>query len=157
MRRTLIGLAVAFGVSGAATTAQAQATGNSFSDPFFFYYGVFLPRQQLLSNQRGPELQINAQAANRADTALAERAGLFEPIPSFGQEADPLRPFGERRTSRPSPTGISSTNLRGTGPPGYYNRVGNYHPTLRTGRGTFQGLPASRGRGGAPGVPGGFR
>src|SRR5437764_206285 len=66
MRRILLGLAVVLGLGAFPSSGWAQANnGGLFSDPFFFYYGFYLPRQQALSNQRGPELVINSNAAVR--------------------------------------------------------------------------------------------
>ena len=156
MRRNLLVLAAVLAVVGCASTCSAQAIPTNsagFSDPFFLYYGFFLPRQQYLANQPGPEAFINQQQAQRVDNALAERAGLYGPLPSLGEEdLDPSRPFGARRPLAPMarPSGMFSStnqNLRGTGPPRYFNRHGSYYPTLtRSGRESNKGVNLRFGR-----------
>jgi hypothetical protein len=164
MRRAILGLAAVLGVLSFASSCPAQfaQTAAGFSDPFFLYYGFYLPRQAALAAQPGPEIFINQNAAARREAALVDRAGLYGPIPTLGEEElDPSRAFGQRpRVSaavRPSPTGISSQNLRGAGPPRYFNRHGTYYPTLtRSGRGSNQppALRFSRGGSGiGVGVP----
>jgi hypothetical protein len=152
MRHTLLGLAAVVGLSAFAPAAQAQVatTSSGFSDPFFLYYGFFLPRQQALSQQRGPELQINAQAEARRDATIVDREGLYGPIPELGaDDLDPLRPFGSRTgrgaAARIPITGVSNTNLQGNGHPGYFNRHGSYYPSLRVGRSSA--APVATGRG----------
>ena len=56
MRRILLGLAALAGL--AMCPARGQAQVSNFSDPFFLYYGWYLPRQQALANQPGPEVGI---------------------------------------------------------------------------------------------------
>ncbi|MBX6316008.1 MAG: hypothetical protein IRY99_24310, partial [Isosphaeraceae bacterium] len=134
-----------------------------FSDPFFLYYGWYLPRQQLLANQPGPELMLNQVSAGRQINALTERAGLYDPIGNIGQEElDPMRPFGSRsgvsRHYRPSPTGLLSTNTNGAGPATYYNRTAgangrNYFPSMRLGRGPNRNIVSTRSGGGRFGIP----
>jgi len=156
MRPTLTGLAVLLGLGLFATAASAQDGG--FSDPFYLYYSFYLPRQAALAAQPGPEDEIRYNNAQRQIEVRSERAGLYEPIPAIGlDELDPMRPFGMRsgstRMVHTSPMGMVSTNLTGRGPSGYYNHVGSYYPTLRSGSGTGRG--ARRGGGGAASFGGG--
>lgn len=167
MRRTAIGAAVILGAICLGDSAHGQTSvnnGGGFSDPFFLYYSWFLPRQQYLTTQAGPELSINARAAARQESVIVDRQALYERVPSLGMDdlgADPLQPFtrqgGTSRLARTSPTGIVSQNLGGTGPPGYYNRgVAGYFPTIRSGRSVNRSLPSIRGggrRGGSGLVP----
>lgn len=146
MRPSRIGIAVALGVGMFATSAKAQDAG--FSDPFFLYYGFFLPRQAALAAQRQPEDSIRAYSAQRQYAAQTDRARLYDPISSIGAgELDPLRPFGTRsgssRLTRTVPTGLPYANVGGRGVQGRHNNVGSYYPTLRTGG---PGGAARRGR-----------
>jgi len=164
MRRTLIGLAVVIGLSATAKSSRAQDGG--FSDPFFLYYGFYLPRQAALAAQPQPDDQIRAQSAQRQYEVRSERQGLYDPGGGLGlDDLDPLRPFGQRsgssRLARTTPTGIVSQNLTGRGPAGYYMRHNSYYPTMRVGRGRNAGtsgvalgggMSAPRGMGGMGGM-----
>lgn len=141
MRLRLVGLGVAFGFSlFATTTARAQDTG--FSDPFFLYYSYFLPRQNALASQAQPEDFYRNQSLQRQSAAQSDRAGLFEPISSLGQDdLDPNRPFGRQsgssRTVRTVSAGIRTTvSLRGhSAPTDTFQRTGAFFPGIRSGRG----------------------
>jgi len=162
MRRSWIALAVMLGAGGFATSARAHDAG--FSDPFFLYYGFFLPRQAALAAQPQPEDNIRALASQRQFAAQSERAGLYDPIGGLGlDELNPLNPFGQRSGSsrgvpRHPANGISNSNLRGRGVGQYHNRTMSYYPGLRAGVGgggarrSFTG-GGSAGRSGASGSP----
>lgn len=156
MRRISLGVMVILGSSVLASSAQAQ-TSAGFSDPFFLYYGWFLPRQQYLANQPGPELLINQKAAARSEAAFVDREALSGVTPGLeGYDLDPLHPFGTRsgisRIPRHPPTGISNMNLRGQGPPRHFTRVESYYPGLRTGQGPNVNVPHLRSRGSGMGA-----
>lgn len=142
MRTRLLGLAAALILGSLGSTARAQDGG--FSDPFFLYYGWYLPRQNALATQPQPEDFYRAQGTQRAYQAqvAADRAGLYDPASTIGlDELDPLRPFGTRtgstRMVRTVATGLPTTVARAghSAPVGHYSRVGSYYPTLRSGRG----------------------
>ncbi len=123
MRHILTGLGVVIGLGIFATPSQAQSTG--FSDPFFLYYGFYLPYQASRAAQPQPEDAIRDRAAGMQIQAQADRSALYDP--QFGipdSDLDPTRPFGDKRgrsrTPRTHPVGIVSGNLSGTGPAGYY-------------------------------------
>lgn len=146
MRRILLGVAAIAGFSLLAPSAQGQTAG--FSDPFFLYYGWYVPYQANQASLPRAEDTVRAFSAQRQMTAVTERSQLFDPIGSL-DEYDPLRTFGPEggRTPLPAttPTGIVHTHVNGAGPAGYYNRVNTYYPTLRLGRGANQSLsPISR-------------
>jgi len=149
MRTSLIGLAVVLGLGMSASTCRAQDAG--FSDPFFLYYGFFLPRQAALAAQPQPEDNIRNQAVQRQYRAQTDRTGLYDPVGGLGlDELDPLRPFGQRtgssRLARTSPTGMTVTHVNGRGPSGYYNNHGSYYPTIRSGQGRRGGGGSSAAR-----------
>lgn len=167
MRRLFLGLAIAWGISAFTLSSQAQTVLNPF-DPFFFYYGVYLPRQAALAAQPRVNDTINAAAAQRQVYAQTERSGLYDPIQPFGlEELDPSQPFtpqgrgGARRLSSGmrSATGVTNVNINGVGPPTYYGRAGAYFPGLREGHGPnsnlYSGSPIGRSRG-RSGMGGGF-
>jgi len=148
----LLGSAVLLGLSLTASTGRAQDFGSG--DPFFLYYGFFLPRQAALAAQPGPEVGLQQNQMNRAAMALTDRAGLYDPIRDIGaDELNSGTPFagrsGRNRLATTAPTGLMTTHIRGTGPAGYYNRTGRYYPTMRTGR----GRGAMAGGGGGGGAP----
>jgi hypothetical protein len=159
MRRVVLGLAVLAGLTAGTSTARAQNT--NFSDPFFLYYGFYLPRQQALINQPGPETTIQAAQMNRQQMTVYDRAGMYSPQPGIGAaELNSDAPFAGRTMSRSprartTPTGVLSTNIHGLGHSSYFSRTGVYYPTIRSGRGrSGSGRPAG---GGAmmPGMGGG--
>jgi len=142
MRSRLLGLAAALILGSLGSTARAQDGG--FSDPFFLYYGWYLPRQSALAAQPQPEDFYRNQGAQRAYQAQAatDRSGLYDPSGTIGMdELDPLRPFGTRssntRMVQTSPMGLRSTVTRSAShaPASHYNRVGSYYPSMRSGRG----------------------
>lgn len=162
MRRILIaGLVLTGAFSGLAQSARAQVGGGPallFNDPFLAYYGYFIPQQLYQASRPRVEDTVQQFSAARQYTALTERGGLYDPIGALGIDDDPLRAFGSSsgssRLPHTSPTGLVSTNMNGAGATGYYNRVNNYYPTLRMGRGGNGGLspisssPRSRSMGG---------
>jgi hypothetical protein len=160
MRRVFWGLAIVLGLSASASTSYGQNGG--FSDPFFLYYGFFLPRQAALATQQGPEMMINNQAAAMQQRALTDRAGLLDPLSNFGgDEFDMNRPFADRsrgaRFRRTPANGLTNTSINGSGPASHYNRTMSYYPTLRTGRmAARSNLPSSgrMGRGSYTGING---
>jgi hypothetical protein len=132
MRRFLLGSLAFLGFLSLAQSANAQIVGN-FGDPFFLYYGFYLPRQQVLANQPGPEAAIGAVQQLRQEKVLVDRQGLYDTSgSSYLDEGDTF--LGGRgrpsRLPRTSPSGLISTNLNGMGPPLYYNRMNNYYPSL---------------------------
>lgn len=160
MRRLFLGLAVVLGMLALAPSrgqAQLFGGGDAAGDPFFLYYGFYLPRQAALSVRSRPDLLINEMAAVRQQSAQTERAGLYDPASPFGSgEFDPARPFGDRTAGRRAGAGVASlgSSVNGSGPPLYYNRSAAYYPGLRTGRGSYAGgaLGGGRQRVGMPGM-----
>jgi hypothetical protein len=173
MRHLLLGLAVAFGLAAFAPAVQAQATPGfspGFSDPFFLYYGFYLPRQAYLAAQPTTPNQLNDVAAARQNYALADRAGLYDPNagnPFAMEQTDPLGPYAPRKGAERLPRPPAhfaqprvTTNLNNA----YFNRTARYYPTMRPGsnanrnlvtasrfaRGGF-GMPSMYGGSGLPG------
>jgi hypothetical protein len=178
MRLGRIGLGIiAFGLlSATASTARAQ---GGFSDPFFLYYGYFLPRQNALATQAQPEDLYRAQAAARSYAASVDRSGLYDPGSAIGlDELDPNRAYGTRTGStnmvRTNPSGLvtSISRTSHSAPRTHFARHGSYYPGIRGGGGPAVrrgssgaagiGVGAPRGRGMQPamsvprGVGGGF-
>ncbi|MFO0958119.1 MAG: hypothetical protein U0800_11940 [Isosphaeraceae bacterium] len=157
MRTTIMGLLVLGGLGIFATPGQAQIAPN-LNDPFYQYYAWFLPRQAAMASQPRVNDQINAVAAARADVAMSERQGLYDPVSPFALDKyDPSQPFRrEAVRGRTSAGGFATTNTRGQGDTRYFNRSGGYHPTARyyvPGRSVVP-PNRSRGMGGMGGVPG---
>jgi hypothetical protein len=139
MRRLAIGCLVVLGLSAFASSSRAQFFGGSTDDPFFLYYGFYLPRQAAMAATPRPEMTVNAMAALRQQNAVTERAGLYDPVQPFGAGAfDPSRPFADRSNPRRYMAGgVASAGgaINGSGPAGHYNRHSSYFPGMRAGRG----------------------
>jgi len=143
MRSRLLGLAAALILSSFGSTARAQNGG--FSDPFFLYYGWYLPRQSAMAAQPQPEDFYRAQGSQRAYQAQAasDRTGLYDPAGGIGmEELDPLRPFGTRsgntRMVRTVARGLPTTVSRSghAAPASHFRRTGSYYPSMRSGQST---------------------
>jgi hypothetical protein len=139
-------------------SGQAKAQGlfggdvNGFmSDPFSFYYAVYLPNQQLQSLRPTPLDTIDRANQVRQYYAQTDRRGLFNPISPYAEgNYDPLRPYSQQNTerrARPYKFAQSPSNLDGQGPSLYYNRAASYFPGLRPGVGKNANVYAGHGSG----------
>jgi hypothetical protein len=139
MRRLGVACLLAIGLSATAAPTRAQISGGLGSDdPFFLYYGWYLPRQAAMAVTPRPEMTVNAMAAIRQQNVQQERAGLYDPVQPFGAAAfDPSRPFANRTARTYGSGGVASAGVanNGLGPPRYYQRASSYFPGLRPGRG----------------------
>ena len=156
MRQLIFGLTIALGVSALTTEARAQGGLTNTSDPFFLYYGFYLPRQQAQALQSGPEASINAITAARQAYASTNRTEMFDPYASSSRldfESDFLSSGGGRGRGY---SGVSQAarhggNLAGrgvaSGGAARFNRVGSYHPTLRSGQSRNANVAVLKGRG----------
>lgn len=162
MRRFLLGAFVAVAVSLQASPTRAQAPFGGFNDPFFLYYGYYLPQQQLRSLQTGPEATINAVTAERQRLATTNRGTLLNPGDTFGGDdtGDALferTPLGKKQIPA---AGITNQALGGYGASGYFLRTGRYYPSVRVGKSRNMNIANIRGGrfngggfgGGLPGV-----
>jgi hypothetical protein len=167
MRRALWVLAAGAAILGWAEGAGAQVSGigGSNGDPFFLYYGWYLPQQAALANQPRIQDTIQQNVAQNQAYATTNRSSLYDP--NGGSRFDPYAPEGELGAGGPGrgmlfknrasvPTSIG----RGLGhaPAQYYNRTAQYYPSMRVGQGPNRNLAvAGRGvrRGGArmPSMP----
>jgi len=138
--------------------SQARAQGlfgadpsGFMSDPFQFYYGVYLPNQQLQSLRPMPTDTIDSGMQVRQYYAQANQKGLFNPISPYSEgNYDPLRPYSEQRgerRARPYRFAPGATNANGAGPALYYNRAANYFPGLRSGVGRNANVYSGHGSG----------
>jgi len=150
----MLGLFVALGASVVATEARAQAPFGGVNDPFFLYYGFYLPRQQAQALQSGPEATINAITAARQSYAATNRTEMFSPngpgFDRFELDSDFMAGSGVRsrgQVGTRSNVARLGGNLNGRGVPSHFNRVGSYHPTLRTGQSRNANVAVVRGRG----------
>jgi hypothetical protein len=159
MRRLLLGLVVALGISAFGAEAHAQLFGG-INDPALAYYGLYLPRQQQQAMLGGPEATLNAVAANRQQFAATNRNAMFDPN-GAGSDSDDYGDFttsGPRKRKQLSTTagrfGVHGGNLNGLGPQPYYNTASRYYRDLRAGRGRNANVFAGprRGAGGALGA-----
>ena len=148
MRKAWIIGIVGIGLGFLAPSARAQNAG--FSDPFFLYYGYFLPRQNALAAQGQPEDYYRARAIERQTAAQVDRSALSDANSAIGlDELDPLRPFGYRSASsrmvRTTPLGLPTTvsTRSHPAPREYFARHSTYYPMIRSGN-TSSG---SRGQG----------
>jgi hypothetical protein len=146
MRRMLGILAVLALISATAKEGRAQ-TSFSAGDPFFLYYGYFLPRQAAMASQPRVEDTINDASANQQSYAQTNRTSLYDPNGGYGTDrfADtglldgrgrgrPATGPGGMTTVR-SRASVPNTNIPGTGPQIYFNRTATYFPQMRPGIG----------------------
>jgi hypothetical protein len=169
MRRMLGILAVLAIISAAAKEGRAQVS-SAAGDPFFLYYGYFLPRQAAMAAQPRVEDTINAASISQQAYAQTNRSSLTDPSGGYGADrfADSGFLDGRIRGGRAAtgPGGMTtqrlrstvpSTNMPGTGPQLYFNRTAAYYPGMRqgVGRGPNRNLAvAGRGvRSGGTGMP----
>jgi hypothetical protein len=147
MRRTLLGLVVALGVSAITSEARAQAPFSGGGDPFLTYYSFYLPRQQAQSMQPGPEATINAVTANRQQYAATNGSGSGSMEEEFGMNAGARKRGVSAMQGRFG--GVHGGNLNGLGPQGYYGggKLLPYYRDLKTGRGKNANVSVIRSRG----------
>jgi hypothetical protein len=147
MRRMLGILAVLALISATAKEGRAQ-TSFSAGDPFFLYYGYFLPRQAAMASQPRVEDTINAASASQQSYAQTNRTSLYDPNGGYGSDRFADTGFLDGRgRGRPATTGpggmttfrsrasVPNTNVPGTGPQIYFNRTATYFPQMRPGLG----------------------
>jgi hypothetical protein len=171
MRHMLGILAVLAIISATAKEGRAQSSFAA-GDPFFLYYGYFLPRQAAMAAQPRVEDTINAASINQQAYASTNRSSLTDPSGGYGSDRYADSGFLDGRTrggrGATGPGGMSSvrsrasvpnTNIPGTGPQLYFNRTAAYYPGMRqgVGRGPNRNLAvAGKGvRGGGSGMPAG--
>ena len=159
MRRFLVSLVVLLGLSALAPSSNAQ--NGVFSDPFSLYYGFYLPRQQVIANQRTSQDVINDAAIARQESAamVSEREGLYDDIQPFAlDELDRDRPFGRTRglgrSYEERPAATFGNASKGTGTSSYFGTgaarsLAQFHPGLKPGSGQNRNVRSSGGFGGS--------
>jgi hypothetical protein len=170
MRRLVLGLLVALGISAFGAEARAQLFGG-VNDPALAYYALYLPRQQAQAMNPGPEATLNAVSANRQAYAATGRNSAFDPDSSgldsldFGFDYNPNGKARKRPVlANSGKFGVHGGNLNGLGPQGYYQSqaLNKYYRELRSGRGRNANVSVTRGGrgmssggyGGVGGLPG---
>jgi hypothetical protein len=156
MRRALWAVAAVAAGLGWAESGLAQGPSFSNGDPFFLYYGWFLPQQAALANQPRVQDTIQQNVAMNQANAQTNRSSLYDPNGGYGR-FDPTAPgdplAGGNRGGRPG-TGIGLggrgtvpySHANGRGPALYYNRTSHYYPSMRAGQGANRNV-AVGGRG----------
>jgi hypothetical protein len=148
---------------GWAGGARAQNPSFSNGDPFFLYYGWYLPQQQALANQPRIQDTIQQNVAQNQAYATTNRSNLYDPNGGYGR-FNPYAPdtgeVGMGPTGGRGPaTGrlrstVPTSNARGQGPPLYYNRMAQHYPSMRVGQGPNRNLAvAGRGVRRGPAMP----
>lgn len=138
-RRILLGLAVVGGLFALTPSAEAQSFTQGFNDPFFQYYGFYLPRQAALAAQPTTPQMLNDVAVARQNIVQQDRSGLYNPgvSPYMSDSYDPMNPFsrqgGEQRLPRLSGQLIGGRSSSIPAPDLFYNRTSSYYPTFRSG------------------------
>jgi hypothetical protein len=136
--RATLGVIVATG-SLICLPSPARAQGflgggaGNFTDPFAFYYGVYLPNQQLQSLRPRPIDALNQAVAQRQYYSQMDRRALYNPISVGDKSYDPLHPYSGQNQERKAPAfrfAQDPSNLDGTGPSLYYGRAAAYFPGL---------------------------
>lgn len=169
MRRALGILAAVVAVSAWTNSGRAQTVNSGFSDPFFLYFGYYLPQQAALANQPRIQDTLNANVAAQQAYAQTNRANLYDPNGGYGRfdphaSVDPFDPNsraaqgarvagGMALRSRSS---VPTANTNGNGPPMYFNRTAQFYPSMRSGRGPNANVrvPGRGVRTGGVGMPG---
>ena len=156
MRRALWVVAAVIAVTAGADVGLAQTTVNNpggFSDPFFLYYGWYLPQQNAIANQPRVEDTINYNVAQNQVYAQTNRANLYDPNGGYGRfdpnsSFDPFDPNSRGQGGRgpggggggggqqmKMRAGVPTSNVNGNGPAMYFNRMAQFYPSIRSGRG----------------------
>jgi hypothetical protein len=152
MRRLILGLSVGLGLLGITpcVRAQAQAFSPGFSDPFFLYYGVYLPRQQYLASQPTTATQLNDVAIARQNYALSDRSGLRAPMASpfeMPESGGELLPYQRRQRLPNLPHHFAQPrNMNNRALP-HFNELGSRFPGAKNGSFANRNVPMTR-RGG---------
>jgi hypothetical protein len=157
-------MAAAAAVLGWTQSGRAQqAFSPGFSDPFFLYYGWYLPRQAALADQPRIEDTIQQNVAMNQAYAATNRSSLYDPAGGYGKfnpyaQNDPFAIGAGGPASRAAMMGIQmrqrsttpSSMSTGRGgqhvPTSHYNRTAGFYPSLRAGQGPNRNV-AIAGRG----------
>ena len=156
------------GDTGLGWGLSRQGPSSAAGDPFFLYYGWYLPQQNALANQPHIQDTIQQNVASNQAYALTNRSSLYDPNGGYGRfnpyalEGDMGAGAGTGARgggTRGVRSSVPSSNVRGHGPPMYYNRAAQYYPSLRVGQGPNKNLAVAgrgvrRGGGGTPAIPG---
>jgi hypothetical protein len=162
MRRALWIMAAAAAVLGWTQSGRAQTGTEGFSDPFFLYYGWYLPRQAALADQPRIQDTIQQNSAMNQAYATTNRSSLYDPNGGYGKfnpysQNDPFGAGAGGPGARGPMMGFSMRQ-RGTtpstasgrggqhAPPAYYNRTAQFYPSARSGQGPNRNV-AVAGRG----------
>lgn len=136
----------------AQASPDALGMGGIFSDPFTFYYSVYLPNQAAQAMRPRPMDTINAAASQRQMYAAVEqRRSLYNPAsPYAAEEFDPLSHYSDKqgalRRIQPHRFIQDPSNADGNGPSSYYNRAAQYYAGMREGRAANSNVYKSRTR-----------
>jgi hypothetical protein len=130
---------LAGGRAEAQVAAGAVPGTGILSDPFSFYYAVYLPNQQLQAMRPTPLDSVNDAQMYRQYYTQTNRRALYDPVSPYAESYDPLRPYSsqQERLAVPHRFAHQTSNNAGTGPALYFNRVHQYYPDL-SGRTTRQ-------------------
>jgi hypothetical protein len=134
-----------------AQTAAGGLPGAGFlTDPFAFYYAIYLPNQQLQSMRPTPLDSVNAAMVSRQYYAQSSRRSLFDPVSPYAETHDPLRPYSnqQERIARPQRFQRAPSTSHG-GPTLYFNRIAQYYPDMANRPGRQSNANLARRGGGA--------
>jgi hypothetical protein len=147
----LTGLTYFAGQAEAQTATTTLPGANFLSDPFAFYYAIYLPNQQLQSMRPTPLDSVNDAMVTRQYYTQANRRSLYDPISPYAETYDPLRPYSNKqeRLARPFRFQRGPSNAGGTGPPLYFNRIHQYYPEMANRSGRNQNANTGGRRGGS--------
>ena len=158
MRRLIILGLMGLGFVAVSPSAHAQAGFSpGFSDPFFLYYGFYLPRQAALAAQPTTTTQLNDVAAARQSMQMQDRqGGLYGPIQSPFDPNSPDGQFqtgGKQRLPKPQPHFAAPRNQNNRNVP-HFNELASRYPTARVGNGPNKNMAVRRPVGGGMGMGG---
>ncbi len=167
VNRSLSVLTVVLGLSSLAPQAGAQSIGAGFNDPFFQYYGFYLPRQAALAAQPTTPQMLNNVAVARQEVIQQDRSGLYDPIssPFAPGPYNPSDPFSSSRREpipRLSAAHIGGRSASTPAPTSAFNKTAQYYPTFRSSSAPNQNMARSNSSGSrgatsfsGPAIPGG--
>ncbi|HEY2157961.1 MAG TPA: hypothetical protein VGH33_20200 [Isosphaeraceae bacterium] len=155
MRRALWVLAAGAAILGWADGSRGQFPSSSAGDPFFLYYGWYLPQQAALANQPRIQDTIQANVAQNQAYATTNRSNLYDPNGGYGRfnphAPEPELGAGAGASGRGTiglrmRSTVPTSNANGQGPSLYFNRTAQHYPSARVGQGPNRNL-AVAGRG----------
>jgi hypothetical protein len=161
MRRLILAGLVGLGFAVVVPGAHAQVGFSpGFSDPFFLYYGFYLPRQAALAAQPTVTTQLNDVTAARQNLQMQDRqSALYGPMQSPFDPSNPEGPYGSfqgpgrQKIPRPPAHFAAPKNVNNRSIP-HFNELASKYPTARIGSSPNRNMANTRRASGGMGMMG---